>query len=85
MLNSTTLLDAITNVQRYFRVVGEGEDIEVERMGPHVTLRFRETDQALRGLRHNSDYIAAIIVRGLPGHDSQASIAGARRVHAWAP
>jgi AraC-like DNA-binding protein len=63
MLNSTTLLDAITNAQRYFRVVGEGEDIEVERMGPHVTLRFRETDQALRGLRHNSDYIAAIIVR----------------------
>ena len=63
MLNSATLLDAITNAQRYFRVVGEGEDIEVERMGPHVTLRFRETDRALRGLRHHSDYIAAIIVR----------------------
>ena len=63
MLNSATLLDAITNAQRYFRVVGEGEDIEVERMGPHVTLRFRETDRALRGLRHNSEYIAAIIVR----------------------
>ena len=63
MLNSPTLLDAITNAQRYFRVVGEGEDIEVERVGPHVTLRFRETDQALRGLRHNSEYIAAIVVR----------------------
>jgi AraC-like DNA-binding protein len=63
MLNSATLLDAITNMQRYFRVVGEGEDIDVERMGPHVTLRFRETDRTLRGLRHNSDYIAAIIVR----------------------
>ena len=32
-------------------------------MGPHVTLRFRETDPALRGLRHNSDYIAAVVVR----------------------
>ena len=63
MLNSPTLLDALTNAQRYFRVLGEGEDIEIERMGPHVTLRFRETDRALRGLRHNSEYIAAIIVR----------------------
>ena len=63
MLNSPTLLDALSNAQRHFRVLGEGEDIEVERMGPHVTLRFRETDKALRGLRHNSEYIAAIIVR----------------------
>ena len=64
MLNSPTLLDAITNFQRYLRVVGEGEDVEVERTGPHVILRFRETDQALRGLRHASEYIAAIIGRG---------------------
>jgi AraC-like DNA-binding protein len=63
MLNSPTLLDALGNAQRYFHVLGEGEDIEVERMGPHVTLRFRETDTALRGSRHNSEYIAAIIVR----------------------
>lgn len=63
MLNSPTLLDALSNIQRYFRVIGEGEDIEIERMGPHVSLRFRETDRALRGLRHNSEYIAAIIVR----------------------
>jgi AraC-like DNA-binding protein len=63
MLNSPTLLEAITNAQRYFRVLSEGEDIEVERMGPHVTLRFRETDKALRGLRHNSEYIASIIAR----------------------
>lgn len=63
ILNSPTLLEAITNLQRYFRVVGEGEDIEIERVGPHVTLRFRETDPALRGLRHNSEYFAAIIVR----------------------
>jgi AraC-like DNA-binding protein len=63
MLNSATLLESLTNLQRYFRVVGEGEDFEIERAGPVVTLRFRETDPALRGLRHNSDYIAAMIVR----------------------
>ncbi len=63
MLNSPTLLDALTNAQRYLRVVGEGEDIEIERTGPHLTLRFRETDRALRGLRHNSEYIAAVLVR----------------------
>ena len=63
VLNSPTLMNAISNLQRYFHVVGEGEDIEIERMGSHVTLRFRETDKALRGLRHNSDYIAAVVVR----------------------
>jgi AraC-like DNA-binding protein len=63
MLNSPTLLNALSNTQRYFRVLGEGEDIEIERLGPHATLRFRETDKTLRGLRHNSEYIAAIIVR----------------------
>jgi len=63
MLNSPTLLEAITNAERYFRVLSEGEDVEVEHLGPHVILRFRETDTALRGLRHNSEYIASIIVR----------------------
>jgi AraC-like DNA-binding protein len=63
VLNSPTLMDAFRNLQRYFHVVGEGEDIEIERAGPHVVLRFRETDPALRGLRHNSEYMAAIIVR----------------------
>jgi AraC-like DNA-binding protein len=63
MLNSPTLLDALGNVERYVRVLGEGEDIEIERLGPRVTLRFRETEKALRGLRHNSEYIAAILVR----------------------
>jgi AraC-like DNA-binding protein len=63
MLNSPTLFAALGNAQRYFRVIGEGEDLEMERLGPHVTVRFRETDKALRGLRHNSEYIAAIIVR----------------------
>src|SRR5262249_1674730 len=63
LLNSPTLMDAIVNLQRYFHVVGDGEDLEIERDGPHMVLRFRETDPALRGLRHNSEYIAAIIVR----------------------
>src|SRR5260370_14714751 len=58
MLHSPTLLDALGNAQRYCPFLGECEGIEIERMGPHVTLRFRETDKALRGLRHNSEYIA---------------------------
>jgi AraC-like DNA-binding protein len=63
MLNSPTLIDALTNLQRYYRILGEGEDFEIERAGPMATLRFREADPALRGLRHNSDYIAAMLVR----------------------
>jgi AraC-like DNA-binding protein len=63
LLNSATVFDALVNLQRYFRVVGEGEDFEIERGGPHVTLKFRETDPGLRGLRHDSDYIAGMIVR----------------------
>jgi AraC-like DNA-binding protein len=50
-------------LHRYFLVVGEGEDIELIRHGPHVALRFREADPALRGKRQNSDYIAASIVQ----------------------
>ena len=63
LLNSPTLSDAIANLQRYFRVVGDGEDLEIERSGPCVAVRFREADFNLRGARHNSEYIAAIIVR----------------------
>jgi AraC-like DNA-binding protein len=63
VLNSPTLMDALTNLKRYSRVAGESEDIEIERTGGQVALRFRETDPALRGLRHNSDYIAATVVR----------------------
>lgn len=63
MINSATLLDGLTNLQRYQRVLGAGEDVEIEQAGPTVTLRFRETDPALRGQRHNSDYIAAMLVR----------------------
>src|SRR5215475_8497746 len=37
--NSPTLMDALANLQRYFRVVGEGEDVELNH-GPHVVLRF---------------------------------------------
>jgi AraC-like DNA-binding protein len=64
LLNSPTLMDGMTNLQRYSRVVGEGENLEIERNGAHVVLRFREADPALRGLRHNSDFIAASVVRG---------------------
>jgi AraC-type DNA-binding domain-containing proteins len=63
MLNSPTLIEALQNLQRYFQVVGDGEDVEIERVGPHLVLRFREADPALRGLRHNSEYMAAIIAR----------------------
>jgi AraC-like DNA-binding protein len=63
VLNSQTLMEALANVQRYFRVVGEGEDIEIDRRGPRVVLRFRETDPSLRGLRHNSEYIASVVAR----------------------
>ena len=63
LLNSSTLMEALANLQRYFRVVGEGEEFEIERGGPQVALRFRETDPELRGLRQNSDYIAAMLVR----------------------
>jgi AraC-like DNA-binding protein len=63
LLNSPALMDALANLQRYFRVVGDGEDFEIERGGPHVELRFRVADPKMRGLRHNSDYIAAMLVR----------------------
>jgi AraC-like DNA-binding protein len=63
MLNSPTLMDALLNLQQYFRVVGDGEDIEFDRSGPYMAIRFREADSALRGQRHNSEYIAAVLVR----------------------
>jgi AraC-like DNA-binding protein len=63
LLNSPTLIEGLANLQRYFHVIGDGEDIEIERTGPHLILRFRESDPALRGLRHSSDYMAAIIAR----------------------
>ena len=62
-LNSPTLMDAMTNLQRYYKVVREGGESEIERNGAQVALRFRVTDPALRGLRHNSDFLAATAVR----------------------
>jgi AraC-like DNA-binding protein len=62
-LNSPTLMDAMTNLQRYAKIARESEDIQIERQGARVALRFRETDSALRGLRHNSDYLASSLVR----------------------
>ena len=63
-LNSPTLMDAMTNIQRYYKVVREGSEFEIERGGAEVALRFRVTDLALRGLRQNSDFVAATVVRG---------------------
>src|SRR4051812_14297946 len=63
MLNSATLLDCVLNLHRYFIVIGDGEEVEIEQGGPHVKLRFRERDPSLRGPRQNSEYFAAIMVR----------------------
>jgi len=63
-LNSPTLIDAMTNIQRYYKVVREGSEFEIERSGAEVALRFRVIDLALRGLRQNSEFVAATVVRG---------------------
>ena len=63
-LNSPTLIDAMSNIQRFYKMAREGGDFEIERNGAQVALRFRVTDLALRGLRHNSEYIASMVVRG---------------------
>jgi AraC-like DNA-binding protein len=62
-LNSPTLMDALINLQRYYKVVREGE-FEIERNGGQVAVRLREADPALRGLRQNSDFVVATLVRG---------------------
>lgn len=63
-LNSPTLIDAMTNMQRFYKLAREGGDFEIEHTGAQVALRFRVSDFALRGLRHNSEFVAATIVRG---------------------
>ena len=63
-LNSSTLRDALANIERYVRVTNEGIDAVFEADGQESTLRFRETDKSLRGLRHNSEQAAAQIVKG---------------------
>jgi AraC-like DNA-binding protein len=61
-LNSPTLMDALINVQRYYKIVREGE-FEIERDGVQVAVRLREADPALRGFRQNSDFVVATLVR----------------------
>ena len=61
-LNSATLMDALINVQRYYKIVREGE-FEIERDGVQVAVRLREADPALRGFRQNSDFVVATLVR----------------------
>jgi AraC-like DNA-binding protein len=63
-LNSPTLIEAMANIQRFYKVGREGHDCEIERFGPQVAFRFRIADPALRGLRHTSEYLAATVVRG---------------------
>src|SRR5215475_3207400 len=63
-LNSPTLMDAMINMQRFYKVAREGGDFEIESKGEQVALRFRVSDPALRELRHNSEFLAATIVRG---------------------
>jgi AraC-like DNA-binding protein len=63
-LNSPTLKDALTNIERYVSVTNEGIDGVFERDGQGFAFRFRETDASLRGLRHNSEQVAAQLVTG---------------------
>jgi len=63
-LNSPTLMDAMTNMQRFYKIAREGGEFEIDSKGAQVALRFRVADPALRGLRHNSEFLAATIVRG---------------------
>src|SRR5229473_484316 len=63
MLNSPTLLDAMINVQRFYKIAREDGELEVERIAAWMTVRFRESDPALRGLRHNADFIVGTLVR----------------------
>src|SRR4029077_20736985 len=63
ILNSPTLMDAVINLQRFYKIAREDGEFEIERIGAWVTLRFREADPARRGLRQNADVIAATLVR----------------------
>ena len=63
-LNSPTLMDAMINLQRFYKIVRESGEFEIARHGAEVAVRFRESDPALRGLRQNSGFIAATFVRG---------------------
>jgi AraC-like DNA-binding protein len=71
-LNSPTLMDAIINMERYYKVVREGGELRVERNGAQVAIRFRAADPALRGFRQNSYFLAATVVRGCRDMTRQA-------------
>jgi hypothetical protein len=73
-LNSPTLIDAMTNIQRFYKVGREKHDYEIERYGPHVAFRFRVADSAPRRLRHTSEYVAASVVRGCRDLACQATL-----------
>ena len=63
-LNSPTLMDCVVNLQRFYKIVREGGEFEIERNGPVVTVKLREADPALRGLKHNIGFLVATLVRG---------------------
>ena len=50
--------DALAHVERYVGVTNEGIDAVFEGKDK-AAVAFRETDAALRGLRHNSEQVAA--------------------------
>ena len=66
ILNSPTLMDALTNLQRYSRVAGESEDIEIERTGgqidePAPTLGVLERDHAAQAPGHCLDRAGEVV------------------------
>ena len=63
-LNSPTLMDALVNLQRFYKIVREDGEFEIERNGPVVVVKLREADPALRGLKHNIGFLVASLVRG---------------------
>src|SRR5262245_54764290 len=63
-LNSPTLMDALINLQRFYKVVRESGEFEIERHGPMVVVKLREADPTLRGLKHNIGFLVASLVRG---------------------
>src|SRR5262245_28965446 len=62
-LNSPTLMDALANMERYYKIVREGGEFEIKRNDDEVTLRYRPIDPALRGFRQNAEFLAATVVR----------------------
>ena len=81
ILNSPTLMEALSNLKRYAMVAGEGEDFEIERTHAQVVLRFRATDPAYAwaptqfGLRRR--HCGAC----LPGHNAQAYLTDPCGIH----